>query len=113
MQVSAGGLRLVDCGLRVDTLEQVSSPPVCPKGNIAIACHPMLCLSVSHRMPFLPSLSLSLSLSVCVCQRVKELDQALLAADQQYAALLCSVADRKAVLSVEELQQLQASICCP
>ena len=50
--------------------------------------------------------------SYFVRQRVKELDQALLAADQQYTALKCSLVDRKAVLSVEELQQVQASIYC-
>lgn len=117
MHVSAAALedadhrrRTATGGLRPQSRHPRTSkqPPVSPKDNIAIACHAILCLSVSHRIPFLP-----LSLCVCVCQRVKELDEALLAADEQYAALQCSVADRKAVLSVEELQQVQASICCP
>ena len=69
----------------------------CTKSN----SHPIPC-HASHLIP--PS--------YFVCQRVKELDQALLVADQQYTALKCSLADRKAVLSVEELQQVQASIYC-
>jgi hypothetical protein len=69
----------------------------CTKGN----SHTIPCYA-SHLIPS----------SYFVCQRVKELDQALLVADEQYTALKCSLVDRKAVLSVEDLQQVQASIYC-